>query len=177
MLAFGVSFASASVAGRFLALLEQLVAEHGSASAVARELGLSPSYVAKLRRGEGGGNVREQTVRDVLARLSLPADCLEDDSFDPSRWADFRRRVRVPIGTSTGRVAARAAALEERYEAGDPPDPKDIRQLADLFLGHLGGLEIELAMRVATGDDDLARQWGRTLARALQKYRLPPPDG
>jgi transcriptional regulator with XRE-family HTH domain len=78
-----MSYASPSTSSRFVALLKHRVGERGSASAVARELGLSPSYVAKLLRGEGGGRVREQTVRDVFTRLKLRDDALDRVEFDP----------------------------------------------------------------------------------------------
>lgn len=143
-----MSFASELASRRLRELVVALVEEHGSRSAVARKLGLSPSYVAKITRGESHV-ARESTVVDVATRLRLPRAFFENASVPVVRWRDhqdagthaYREMVAAMMNVDPGdmealeiadglSVSEYAALLAERSMVGPRPTPGMYRFLA-----------------------------------------------
>jgi transcriptional regulator with XRE-family HTH domain len=73
-----VSVSSDEASERFRALVNELVRTLDSRAQVGELLGLSPSYVAKIARGEAG-RIRIATVNEVARRLHLPVGFFDAD--------------------------------------------------------------------------------------------------
>lgn len=168
-----MSFVPNRVAGNFIRLVSQFVREEGNRSAAARRLGISPSYVAKLERGEGAGNIRQTTVEEVLARLGIPVESLDSLTFFPEQWRELVVAAPEKRGEQEHRFFASfsqiAETLEGRFDRGDTPSAAELRDLARRFLGMF---EISLAQEVRDAPtDERAVELGHWLVQALTRFR------
>ena len=169
-----MSYAHPFAAARFYTLVTQLVREQGNGSTVARMLGVSTSYVAKIVRGEGAGKVRIATLLGAAERLGIsPSALLEPDSdFDPSMWRRHRQR-RPEERSYASEAIDKRRLFEAAYELEEPrhraTTPEDYRELARRFLA---GEEVALAEVVRDATDEDAWRLGPILAKMIRRSRL-----
>lgn len=125
---------------------------------MARRLGLSPSYVAKITRGESHV-ARESTVADVATRLRLPRSFFEDEAVAVGEWREHQRSEEAAV---RGMVAAMFEQDPNDLEALGAAHGLTVRQFAERLL--------ELAMIGDRPTPAMYRLLARTVleSRALQ---------